>query len=314
MATKPSSDETNQRFREYETTIILVSFVRQKTMVYRKMPYAYYRSALHFLVLVPALALFLLEGQQTVECFQFPTNNTPNPQPNTRRTIIASFLPFALVVSLDPRTHEKDANALSLPFVDSAQDRRQKELCLVNLRRLQFWADTVSEKLLELDPSDDESRKRLYIEARLGAKVIVAESKRISGGATQNVFMLKGLRLRDCLEDLKYYANKGSKRQMDQYKDDLIESLASIVEFDGLETTQDDSPRSSLTLSMYNAQKSIYVQRMLGERIVPLIDDIIRLFGPEAREQTDYYMREFYPSEMRVTKPVVVMETNQSEQ
>jgi len=86
---------------------------------------------------------------------------------------------------------------------------------------------------------------------------------------------------------------------MDQYKDDLIESLASIVEFDGLETTQADSPASTLTLNMYNSQKGIYVQRMLGERIVPLTDDIIRLFGADARVQSEYYMREFYPSEMK---------------
>lgn len=255
--------------------------------------------------LIPILVLFSF---QNVDCFQFPSSGNPN-QLKNRRSFVGSFSQFTSVILLEPIMRPKNANALSLPFGDQQQDRRQKELCLVNLMRLRFWAESVSDKLKELDINDDESRKKLYIEARLGSKVMVAESKKISGGATANVFMLKSLRLRDCLDDLLYYADKKSKRQMDKYKDDLIESIASIVEFDGLETTQDDSPRSSLTLTMYNSQKSIFVQRMLSERIVPLTDDIIRLFGPEARAQTEYYMKEFYPSEIKVVTPPAVQET-----
>ena len=241
---------------------------------------------------VSAATYFSFECHQAVDCFQYDSNHLKN-----RRGIIASFTQLTPIILLDPRTHEKNANAL--PFIDQQQDRRQKELCLVNLLRLQFWADSVSDKLKALDTNDDENRKVLYLEARLGSKVMVAESKKISGGANANVFMLKGLHLRECLDDLTYYVDRKSKRQMDQYKDDLIESLASIVEFDGLETTQADSPASTLTLNMYNSQKGIYVQRMLGERIVPLTDDIIRLFGADARVQSEYYMREFYPSEMK---------------
>jgi hypothetical protein len=85
---------------------------------------------------------------------------------------------------------------------------------------------------------------------------------------------------------------------MIQKKDDLIESLASIVEFDGLETTQDSSPRSSLTLSMYTPVKVIYVQRMLSERIVPLIDDIVHLFGEDTMRQSEQFIREYYSSEI----------------
>eukprot|EP00531_Pseudo-nitzschia_arenysensis_P005030 CAMPEP_0116123842 /NCGR_PEP_ID=MMETSP0329-20121206/4965_1 /TAXON_ID=697910 /ORGANISM="Pseudo-nitzschia arenysensis, Strain B593" /LENGTH=269 /DNA_ID=CAMNT_0003617787 /DNA_START=66 /DNA_END=872 /DNA_ORIENTATION=- len=249
-----------------------------------------------FLMLV--VTLFSLERQQAVDSFQFSKSSNLH-EMKSRRNIITSVAQFTSIILIDPMVSQKNANALSLPFVDQQQDRRQKELCLVNLLRLQFWAEKVSDKLKEIDIDDDESRKKLYVEARLGSKVMVAESKKISGGATANVFMLKGLHLRECLDDLTYYADKSSKRQMAQYKDDLIESIASIVEFDGLETTQDDSPRSSLTLSMYNSKKSIFVQRMLGERIVPLTNDIFRLFGPEARAQTEYYMREFYPSEMK---------------
>jgi hypothetical protein len=265
-------------------------------------------------VLVPAVVLFSLERHLAVDCFQFPNNNNNNnSNPNhlkNRRNIIASLTQFTSLVLLDPRMHQKDVNALSLPFGDQQQNRRQKELCLVNLLRLQFWADSVSEKLKALDTDDEESRKKVYMEARLGSKVMVASSKKISGGATVNVFMLKGLHLRECLDDLTYYADKSSKKQMDQYKDDLIESIASIVEFDGLETTQDDSPRSTLTLGMYNSQKSIYVQRMLGERIVPLTDDILLLFGPDAKVQTELYMREFYPSEIKSTIPLEIKSTD----
>mmetsp|Transcript_24099 Transcript_24099/g.51195 ORF Transcript_24099/g.51195 Transcript_24099/m.51195 type:complete len:279 (+) Transcript_24099:69-905(+) len=252
-------------------------------------------------LLVSAVILLSFQENRYVECFQFPDNKTPNHRKN-RRHIIASFTQFASVILLDPRDHQRNANALSLPSFDQQQDRRQKELCLVNILRLQFWASSLSDKILAVDMSDEERRKSLYLEARLGSKVMVAESKKISGGANANVFMLKGLHLRDCLDDLSYYSDKKCKRQMNQYKDDLIESIASIVEFDGLETTQDPSPRSSLTLTMYNAQKVVYVQRMLSERIVPLTDDILRLFGPDARAQTEYYMREFYPAEMGAKK------------
>lgn len=265
-----------------------------------------YRYAFLVTALVPALVLLSFEPQQAVDGFQFPDS------PKGRRNAIASLTQFTSVVLLNPGMHRKDANALSLPFVDQQQDRRQKELCLVNILRLQFWADSVSDKIKELDANDEEKGKTLYLEARLGSKVMVAESKKISGGATANVFMLKSLHLRECLDDLAYYVDRSSKKKMDQYKEDLIESLASIVEFDGLETTLDDSPRSYLTLSMYNAQKSIYVQRMLGERIVPLTDDILRLFGPEAKLQTEYYMKEFYPSEMKVKKPEEVIATSET--
>ena len=250
-----------------------------------------------------AAVLFLSERQQLVNSFRFANTHHDPKQGNHRRNFIASFTQITSTVLLAPVIHRTDANAISIPFIDQQQDRRQKELCLVNLLRLQFWAVSLSEKLKELDADDEEGRKSLYLEARLGSKVMVAETKRISGGATANVFMLKGLHLRECLDDLTYYADKSSKRQMNQYKEDLIESIASIVEFDGLETTQDDSPRSSLTLSMYNSQKSIFVQRMLGERIVPLTNDIIRVFGSETREQIEAYMREFYPSEMKSSTP-----------
>ena len=266
------------RFRMYHKTIMMLTG----------------RSKRHVaLVVFTIVALFLLQ-QQHAEGFRIQNND----QKLNRRKFTASLVVIPQLVSifaLDPTNNSQKANALQY----FEQDRRQKELCLVNLLRLQYWSNTLSEKLKgSSETIDEEKRKSLYLEARLGSKVMVAESKRISGGATINVYMLKGLHIKDCCKDLIFYADKGSKKQMTQYSEDLVDALASIVEFDGLETTQDDSPRSSLTLSMYTSQKAIFVQRMLAERIVPLIDDIIKLFSPDAREQSELFMREYYPSEI----------------
>merc|ERR1712137_981598 len=151
-----------------------------------------------------------------------------------------------------------------------------------------------------LSASEIDKRKSLYLEARLASKVIVSPMKPISGGATVNVFMLKSLSIKECLKDLQYYVDSSSKNKLSQLNDDLIESLASIVEFDGLETTQDPSPRSSLTLSMYNSQKAIYVQRMLGERVVPLVDAILSLFELDTVQQCKQYIIDYYPTERMV--------------
>jgi len=91
---------------------------------------------------------------------------------------------------------------------------------------------------------------------------------------------------------------------VDQLKDDLIEALASIVEFDGLETTQDPSPRSSLTLGQFNDRKAKFVSRMLSERIVPLTQELIDYFGAETRAQCEAYVREYYRSELPPTSVV----------
>jgi hypothetical protein len=184
-------------------------------------------------------------------------------------------------------------------FMDLSEDRRQLDLCLVNVLRLQYWAISLSDKLLELSIDQDmQQLKGTYLEARLGSKVMIAKTKKIGGGANANVFMLKGLQLKDCLDDLRFYVDRSSKQQMIRFTEDLIEALASIVEFDGLETTQDPSPRSELTLKMFSTQKGVYVQRMLAERVVPLTEDILRLFGPDTKAKTVQVVREFYPKEV----------------
>ena len=187
--------------------------------------------------------------------------------------------------------------ALSSPSEASAvtlfdkKERRQLELCIVAMLRLQYWAMTVATRLQ--NEETEEGRKKAYLEARLGAKVAV--TGKIGGGATGSVYTLGSLQIKDCLEDLQYY---GKSRKVNDLRDDLVESLASIVEFDGLETTQDPSPRSSLTLAMYDTKKSIYVSRMLSERVIPLTEELVASFGREVRNQCNEYVVQYYPNEL----------------
>ena len=184
---------------------------------------------------------------------------------------------------------------MAFPFGDDVgKDRIQKELCIVNLLRLKYWAQATATKL-ELS-EDPDQRQKAYLEARLGAKAIVAKKRKIGGGATPRVFTLLSLQITECLDDLKFYA-KNNKRVV-QLQEDLIDALASIVEFDGLETTLDPSPRSSLTLGQYNDGKALYVRRMLSERVTPLAEELVDYFGPDTRAQCEGYMRDYYPSEL----------------
>ncbi|KAL3938833.1 MAG: hypothetical protein SGBAC_006334 [Bacillariaceae sp.] len=211
-----------------------------------------------------------------------------------RRSILLGSA-SAILPTLHPSLVQ-EANAIPL---FEKKDRRQLDLCLVNVLRIQYWATNLAD-ILKNAPTEQE-QKKAYLEARVGAKAMVADKKiKISGGASLFVITLKGLQIKECLEDLKYYAKN---KQMDQYVLDLVESLASLVEFDGLETTQDPSPRSSLTLTMYNESKNMYVQRMITERIVPLTDNIVNYFGKEQRVNCESYVEQIYPKELpRKTK------------
>lgn len=171
------------------------------------------------------------------------------------------------------------------------KDRRQLEFCLVNLLRVTYWAESVARDLKTIE--QEERRKELYLEARLGAKAIV--TGRVGGGATSRVCTLATLQFRSCLQDLAYY---GKSRQVSDLAQDLLESVAAVVEFDGLETTTDPSPRSSLTLTMYNPEKVTYVQRLLSERVVPLATSLANSFEPEVRKQCKAYIASTFPNEV----------------
>jgi hypothetical protein len=78
----------------------------------------------------------------------------------------------------------------------------------------------------------------------------------------------------------------------------LLESLASLVEFDGLETTQDPSPRSALMLSMYNKEKETFLRRMLKDRIISTAKTIVASVDPDVRYRCEAYVLATYPNEV----------------
>jgi hypothetical protein len=82
---------------------------------------------------------------------------------------------------------------------------------------------------------------------------MAALTGKIGGGATQRVYSLASVQLPGVLNDLEWHAKRTpgtSQRVVNDLKIDLQESLASIVEFDGLETLLNPSPRSSLTVTV----------------------------------------------------------------
>lgn len=169
-------------------------------------------------------------------------------------------------------------------------------------------------------------KKSSYLEARLGAKALLTQ--KIGGGANVRVVTLGSFQLKQCLEDVKYWCREYAQtnpsllssaatttgaaspttnavkricsNELSNTIDDLIESLASIVEFDGLETTIDPSPRSSLMLSMYNSDKGVYVYRTLMERVVPDCERILKVFdnGERRRVVVEEFVRRNYGDEI----------------
>jgi hypothetical protein len=206
-----------------------------------------------------------------------------------RRTFLSTIAGFSWLAT-------SSSASFAFPFGDDSKDRRQKELCLVNILRLQYWAKATAQILESSSEEDVEKRKRAYLEARLGAKAMVAKKQKLGGGATPQVFTLLSLQLLGCLDDLSHYSKYNKK--VIQLKEDLVESLASIVEFDGLETTQDPSPRSSLTLGQFNEEKATYIRRMLNERVTPLTQELVDFFGPESKAQCEAYIRQYYSNEI----------------
>jgi hypothetical protein len=174
--------------------------------------------------------------------------------------------------------------------------KRQLELCIVSLLRVIYWA---KKSVGDLQSEDVKLRKQRYLEARLASKAMV--TGKVGGGASYNVFTLNSLQLKDCLNDLVAYAGdqgKQEKRKAQDLQTDLMEALASVVEFDGLETTQDPSPRSSLTMTMYTEDKVKFVKRTLSERVIPTATALTKLYGSDIEAQCVAYVQETYPNEV----------------
>ena len=249
-------------------------------------------------------------------CLEGVTAATATSTFRNRRQLLqdssSSLLLVAGLVTLSP------SDASAIPFLGGgAEDKRQLELCLVTVLRVKYWAMGVSKSIDNMlqragtaIPSDIE--KAPYLEARLGAKSLL--TGRVGGGANQKVYTLAGLQLKGCLKDAEYWANLQAKAGEKKDKlaaiqryatasEGIVESLAACVEFDGLETTLDPSPRSSLMLGQYTNQKAQFLTRMLKERVIPSCDALVKCFDGEARERSMRYLKENYYSELPPPPP-----------
>jgi len=222
----------------------------------------------------------------------------------------------------------QNANA-ALPFFGN-NDRRQLEICLVTILRVEYWAVTVSNSINTKLLSDttntgiadisDLQKKAPYLEARLGSKALLTQ--KIGGGANFKVEELGKLQLKECIDDAKYACGEMAKNnqlptqltgeissakkakqmicstELCDASDELLESLASIVEFDGLETTIDPSPRSSLMLSMYNESKGKFIYRTFRERVIPSCERILSVFGSDRKRIVEDYVQRDYAAEV----------------
>jgi hypothetical protein len=184
-----------------------------------------------------------------------------------------------------------------------SKEKRQKEVCIVSVLRVIYWAQYTATSLQQAETV--EQRKQRYIEARLGAKAVL--TGKIGGGANGRVYALASLQLPEVLQDLQSYS---TSRKVEDLRQDFYESLAAVVEFDGLETLQDASPRSSLTLRGYNRDKALYVERLLLERVVPVGEKLVDSFGPDVRKTCLDFIQKYYADEIPVkpeTQGVVVV-------
>jgi hypothetical protein len=169
--------------------------------------------------------------------------------------------------------------------------------------------DDVLMMMTTSDPNHNIDRQRaIYLETRLGAKA--ALTGRITGsGATNRVYILTTLQLPGCLQDLEWYLNASARgtnvrNRMDDVGTSFREGIASIVEFDGLDSLTDPSPRSALTMSQYNIDKLKLVRRILKERVIPDGQKLVVAFGPEAYQRSYGYVQQYYSTEIPIRSPV----------
>lgn len=208
-------------------------------------------------------------------------------------------------------------NVNAIPLFEQ-KERRQLELCLVNILRVRYWSENVALKIqqkVDEGPVTSDVNKGPYLESRLGAKALI--TSKIGGGANSQVYNLASFQIRGCIKDLEsyysdYYKNemklmtttdeKGKLRVQKAFFDnaaiEIIESLAELVEFDGLDNVQDPSPRSSLTLAQYSDTKALFIKRILLEKILPACDTLLISFGREKRQFVYSYVERTYSNEL----------------
>lgn len=169
------------------------------------------------------------------------------------------------------------------------RDRRQLDLCLVAVLRVLYWTRDLDRRFRANEQVQD-----VYLEARLGAKAIL--TKKIGGGANGRVISLGGLSLPEVLEDLESYAPHQST--FFDLRRDVIEALASLVEFDGFDSLTDPSPRASLTMRQYTDQKGTFCRRTISERLLPALTLVLNTFDPDVLQRSKSYTKLYYPEEV----------------
>lgn len=250
--------------------------------------------------------------------YERPTHRNDADLPSSNHMSIASHLSLRRRNLLSGLLRSLAISTLLGPVtVDASwfdnRERRQLELCLAAVLRVVYWADNeltaFSQPPIPTTSSDSESaflaaefkRKTTYVEARLGAKAALTGKAVVGSGS--NGYELASLQLSECLQDLDYYfASENTKKKDVKEFEDLVqewrEALASLVEFDGFDTLSDPSPRSSLTMTQYTEAKSLFVQRVLREKVVPIGQQVIDGFDSRAVERSRSYVRDYFPIEL----------------
>jgi hypothetical protein len=232
----------------------------------------------------------------SVSCHSSPTDDSIIPSVICRRDILKTGISFASTYSI----------LIGDGKSTNAADHRQLELCLVSVLRVLYWSqcqiEQIDDSMVSVDTGEGaiNRQRALYLETRLGAKA--ALTGRISGsGATRSVYTLTTLQLSGCLQDIEWYGARTDnfrRNYVDALCTSFREGLASIVEFDGLDTLTDPSPRSALTISQYNVNKLKLIRRILNERIIPNGQKLVIAFGPEAYQRSNGYIMQYYSSEL----------------
>lgn len=218
---------------------------------------------------------------------------------------------------LDGYSNFQQHEANAFPFGND--EHRQLELCLVTILRVRYWGENISQRIqqkIDNGPVTTDLMKAPYLEARLGGKA--ALTGKIGGGANLQVYNLASFQVRGCVKDAESYFNEYYKKQLnsaagddkgrlkvqkrlfDNASVDIIESLAALVEFDGLENLTDPSPRSSLALTQYTDKKALFIKRILLERTVPACNTVISSFGTDEKRFVESYVAKTYPNEIPI--------------
>ena len=233
---------------------------------------------------------------------------------SSRRSFISAAAGVVTTSLLIDGFDSPEADAV-VPF--GKTELRQLELCLVTILRVRYWGENVSKRIqqkIDNGPVTTDLSKTPYLEARLGSKA--ALTGKVGGGANSQVYNLASFQVRGCVKDAESYFNdlykmelksasrdeKGRlkllKNTFDSASVDIIESLAALVEFDGLENLTDPSPRSSLALSQYTDKKARFMKRILLERTVPACNTIISCFGTDEKILVESYVAKTFPNEV----------------